>query len=78
MYAETATNDKRTLGPWVRRFLMEHLPDDRNLSRKTQQSYRETPHSTKGRDVALSPSIAIDVDSSPGELACKVMAPGIR
>ena len=34
-------NDKRTLGPWVRRFLMEHLPDDRNLSRNTQQSYRD-------------------------------------
>ena len=27
--------------PWVRRFLMEHLPDDRNLSRNTQQSYRD-------------------------------------
>lgn len=34
-------NDKRTLGPWVRRFLMENLPDDRNLSRNTQQSYRD-------------------------------------
>jgi integrase/recombinase XerD len=41
MYAEAAMNDKRTLGPWVRRFLMEHLPDDRNLSRNTQQSYRD-------------------------------------
>ena len=34
-------SDKHTLGPWVRRFLMEHLPDDRNLSRNTQQSYRD-------------------------------------
>ena len=34
-------SDKQTLGPWVRRFLMEHLPDDRNLSRNTQQSYRD-------------------------------------
>ena len=59
-------------------FLMEHLPDDRNLSRTTEQSYRKTPHSTKGCDVALSPSIAIDADSCPGVLACKVMAPGIR
>src|SRR5258708_22927580 len=41
MYAEAAMNDKHTLGPWVRRFLMEHLPDDRNLSRNTQQSYRD-------------------------------------
>jgi integrase/recombinase XerD len=41
MYAEVAMSDKHTLGPWVRRFLMEHLPDDRNLSRNTQQSYRD-------------------------------------
>jgi integrase/recombinase XerD len=41
MYAEAAMNDKQALGPWVRRFLMEHLPDDRNLSRNTQQSYRD-------------------------------------
>ena len=34
-------SDRQTLGPWVRRFLMEHLPDDRNLSRNTQQSYRD-------------------------------------
>lgn len=34
-------SDRHTLGPWVRRFLMEHLPDDRNLSRNTQQSYRD-------------------------------------
>ena len=34
-------SDKHTLGSWVRRFLMEHLPDDRNLSRNTQQSYRD-------------------------------------
>ena len=34
-------SDKHTLGAWVRRFLMEHLPDDRNLSRNTQQSYRD-------------------------------------
>jgi integrase/recombinase XerD len=41
MSAEVAMSDKHTLGPWVRRFLMEHLPDDRNLSRNTQQSYRD-------------------------------------
>jgi integrase/recombinase XerD len=41
MYVEGAMSDKHTLGPWVRRFLMEHLPDDRNLSRNTQQSYRD-------------------------------------
>jgi site-specific recombinase XerD len=41
MYVEVAMSDKHTLGPWVRRFLMEHLPDERNLSRNTQQSYRD-------------------------------------
>jgi site-specific recombinase XerD len=41
MYVEVAMSDKYTLGSWVRRFLMEHLPDDRNLSRNTQQSYRD-------------------------------------
>jgi site-specific recombinase XerD len=29
-------------GPWVRRFLLEHLVSDRNLARNTQQSYRDT------------------------------------
>jgi len=30
------------LGPWVRRFLLEHLVGERNLARNTQQSYRDT------------------------------------
>ncbi len=30
------------LGAWVRRFLLEHLVDERNLSRNTQKSYRDT------------------------------------
>jgi integrase/recombinase XerD len=30
------------LGPWVKRFLLEHLIAERNLSRNTQQSYRDT------------------------------------
>src|SRR3984957_15617503 len=29
------------LGPWVRRFLLEHLVGERNLARNTQQSYRD-------------------------------------
>ena len=29
-------------GPWVRRFLLEHLVVDRNLARNTQISYRDT------------------------------------
>ena len=30
------------LGPWVRRFLAEHLVSERNLARNTQLSYRDT------------------------------------
>ena len=29
------------LGPWVRRFLLEHLVNERNLARNTQKSYRD-------------------------------------
>jgi integrase/recombinase XerD len=34
-------NDGTLLGPWVRRFLLEHLVADRNLARNTQRSYRD-------------------------------------
>jgi site-specific recombinase XerD len=30
------------VGPWLRRFLMEHLVQERNLARNTQRSYRDT------------------------------------
>jgi len=30
------------LGPWIRRFLLEHLIKERNLSPNTQHSYRDT------------------------------------
>src|SRR5271168_1202006 len=31
-----------SLGPWVKRFLLDHLIQERNLSRNTQRSYRDT------------------------------------
>ena len=34
-------NDTTLLGPWIRRFLLEYLVGDRNLSRNTQRSYRD-------------------------------------
>lgn len=34
--------DTTLVGPWVRRFLLEHLLTERNLSRNTQRSYRDT------------------------------------
>ena len=35
-------NATSLLGPWIRRFLIEHLTDERNLSHETQLSYRDT------------------------------------
>ena len=34
--------DHELLGPWVRRFLLEHLIAERNLAANTQRSYRDT------------------------------------
>lgn len=34
-------NDITLLGPWVRRFLLEHLVAERNQARNTQHSYRD-------------------------------------
>jgi site-specific recombinase XerD len=35
-------SERNLFGPWVRRFLLEHLVTERNLSRNTQASYRDT------------------------------------
>jgi len=35
-------NNGSLLGPWVRRFLLEYIVSERNLSRNTQWSYRDT------------------------------------
>jgi site-specific recombinase XerD len=34
--------DNTLLGPWIRRFLLEHVVAERNLARNTQVSYRDT------------------------------------
>ena len=34
--------DTSNLGPWLRRFLVEHLVSERNLARNTQLGYRDT------------------------------------
>ena len=39
---EAAMPDNPTLGPWLRRFLEEHVVTERNLDRNTQLSYRDT------------------------------------
>ena len=35
-------NEINTLGPWIRRFLLEHLVSERNLAPNTRRSYRDT------------------------------------
>lgn len=35
-------NDRNLLSPWIRRFLLEHMVEERNLSLNTQASYRDT------------------------------------
>src|SRR5215469_13671067 len=42
MRREASMSDRTLLGPWVRRFLLEHLVCERNLARNTQCSYRDT------------------------------------
>src|SRR5712691_4616342 len=41
MHRRDSMNDLTLLGPWVRRFLLEHLIAERNLARNTQRSYRD-------------------------------------
>jgi site-specific recombinase XerD len=41
MWGTAAMTESSLMGPWVRRFLLEHLVDERNLSVNTQKSYRD-------------------------------------
>jgi integrase/recombinase XerD len=41
MPSESAMNDPSLIGSWIRRFLLEHLVDERNLARNTRLSYRD-------------------------------------
>jgi site-specific recombinase XerD len=46
------------LGSWVKRFLLDHLIEERNLSRNTQQSYRDTlalllPYTAKQKKMSV-------------------------
>ena len=42
MRKEAAMRELVTLGPWLRRFLTEHIVTERNLARNTRTSYRDT------------------------------------
>lgn len=63
--------DNTLIGPWVRRFLLEHLVTDRNLSRNTQASYRDTlvlllPFLSKAQEKSID-RLALD-DLSPSRV----------
>jgi integrase/recombinase XerD len=64
------SHDGARLGGWVRRFLLEHLVVERNLSRNTQRSYRDTlrllipfasEHRHTGVDELLVTAVSADV-----------------
>jgi len=58
--------EQNAVGPWVRRFLMEHVIDERNLSRNTQASYRDAlalllPFAAKGAKKPVDRLVVEDV-----------------
>jgi integrase/recombinase XerD len=61
--------DKNLLGTWIRRFLLEYLVGERNLSRNTQASYRDTltlllPFASKRTGVAIDKMTVTDLSPS--------------
>jgi integrase/recombinase XerD len=65
---EDIMNKKCLLGPWIRRFLLEHLVDERNLTYNTQTSYRDTfvlflPFVAKNRNKSLDHLFIEDISS---------------
>ena len=58
--------EQNTVGQWVRRFLMEHVIEERNLARNTQASYRDTlvlflPFAAKGVKKSIDRLLVEDV-----------------
>lgn len=61
--------DKNLLGPWIRRFLLEYLIGERNFSRNTQMSYRDSltlllPFASKSAGVAIDKMVVTDISPS--------------
>ena len=65
--------DHSALGPWIRRFLLEHLTGERNLAKNTQYSYRDTmalsrrllPRSQRCRSTGCESKISLGTPSVP-------------
>ncbi len=60
--------DISLLGPWIRRFLLEHLIGERNLAHNTQKSYRDTL-------VLFLPFVARDLGKPIDRLAIEHITP---
>jgi integrase/recombinase XerD len=60
--------DRTMLGPWIRRFLLEHLVADRNLARNTHASYRDTL-------ILLLPFLSAATTTSIDRLAIEDLSP---
>ena len=60
--------DTTLIGPWIRRFLLEHLIAERNLARNTQASYRDTM-------VLLLPFMSRAIKSSVDRLTVEDLSP---
>ena len=58
------------LGPWIRRFLLEHLVCERHLARNTQASYRDTL-------VLLLPFVSQEVKQPIEQLAVEQLSPEV-
>jgi site-specific recombinase XerD len=61
--------DRNLIGPWIRRFLLEYLVTDRNLTSNTQASYRDTlllllPFVSRARRVPIDRLIINDLSPS--------------
>jgi len=63
-------NDRTPLGPWIRRFLLEHVVAERNLARNTQTSYRDTL-------ALLLPFLSATTTTSVDRLAVEDLSPGL-
>ena len=61
-------NDNTLMGPWIRRFLLEHLVTERNLARNTQKSYRDTL-------VLLLPFLATTINTPIDPLTVEGLSP---
>src|ERR1700687_2586271 len=61
-------NSSSLLGPWIRRFLIEHLVGERNLAVNTQKSYRDML-------MLLLPYLAAKVDKRIDRLTVDDLSP---